>query len=649
MSATESAANEQHRFEADVRQILHLVTHSLYSDREIFVRELVSNASDALDRARFVALSQTDLMEADGEPSVRIFVDEEAKTITFSDDGIGLTREQATEHLGTIAKSGTKAFAQMLKDKGDDAEGLIGQFGVGFYSAFMVADKVTVKSLSGMPGSEAIEWESDGGEAYTLLPGDRSTRGTDVILHLREDSHDFCSVEKLKEIVQKHSDFVSWPVMVDGERANQEQALWTRSPSDLEDEDYIQFYKHVSGDWQDPLTWLHVKVEGNIQFSAVLFVPRKRPWELDRLDFKVGLKLYQKRVKILDHADALVPRYLRFVTGVVDSPDVDLNVSREILQQTGVVRTIRKQLTKRILKKMRSLSREDAEAFNGFWGEMGHILKEGLHEDNEGVQDLLTELLRYPTTKSDGELKSLADIKAAFTEKQDTLWYFTSVDKERIADAPVLEGFKKRDLEVMLMSDPVDEWVVMSVKEFDGTELKSAMVGEFDDEEEEEDPIAKAAKEQAMPLVTWMKGLLDGDVAEVRLSNRLTSSPSVLVDQEGAMGSNLQQILKAANQQVFASKRVLEVNPEHPMVKTLARLNNEGATGLEPFARLLLDHAAIAEGRLDDPKGFATRLQALMSRAAEGMGGGVTVTDAPAEGAAEAAPEVNVEILGEEG
>ncbi len=633
------SSNESHRFEADVRQILHLVTHSLYSDREIFLRELVSNASDALDRARFESLSRDDLRAPDGDPSIRIFVDAEAKTITISDDGIGLSRDQAIEHLGTIAKSGTKAFAQMLKEKGTEAEGLIGQFGVGFYSAFMVADKVTVHSLSGLPGAEAISWESDGGEAYSLLPGDRTTRGTDVILHLREDAYDFADIDNLREIVRKHSDFVSWPVLVDGDRANQEQALWTRSPSDLTDDDYIQFYKHVSGDWQDPLTWLHVKVEGNIQFSAVLFVPRKRPWELDRLDFKVGLKLYQKRVKILDHADSLVPRYLRFVTGVVDSPDIDLNVSREILQQTGAVKTIRKQLTKRILKKMRDLSREEVEAFSGFWNEMGHILKEGLHEDSEGVKDLLTELLRYPTTQSDGALRSLADIKADFGEKQDTLWYFTNVDKERISESPVLEGFNKRKLEVMLMTDPVDEWVVMSLREFEGTPLKSAITGEFDDDDtEEQDPIAKAAREQATPLVSWMKSLLESDVAEVRISNRLTDSPSVLVDQEGAMGSNLERILKAANQQVSASKRVLEVNPEHPMVKTLARLNNEGQTGLEPFARLLLDHAAIAEGRLDDPKGFATRLQALMTRAAEGM--------SPAAPKAKVdAPEVDVEVL----
>jgi len=645
MSAQDTATpatDETHRFEADVRQILHLVTHSLYSDREIFLRELVSNASDALDRARFESVSRDDILSADGEPSIRIFVDTEAQTITISDDGIGLTREQAADHLGTIAKSGTKAFAQLLKDKGTESEGLIGQFGVGFYSAFMVADKVTVTSLSGEPGSEAIEWTSDGGESYTLLPGDRTTRGTDVTLHLREESGDFCDVDKIKDIVRKHSDFVSWPVMVDGDRTNQERALWTRSPSELEDDDYIQFYKHISSDWQDPLTWLHVRIEGNVQFSAVIFVPRKRPWELDRLDYKVGLKLYQKRVKVLDHADALIPRHLRFVTGVVDSPDIDLNVSREILQQTGVVRTIRKQLTKRVLKKLRTLSREDAEAYSSFWGEMGHILKEGLHEDSEGVKDLLTELLRFPSTTSEGELRALADVKAGMPEGQETIWYFTSVDKERIAEAPVLEGFQKRDIEVLLMSDPVDEWVVMSVQEFDGTPLKSAIAGEFDDDDDDEaDPIAKAAKEQAAPLVTWMKGLLESDVAEVRLSNRLTSSPSVLVDQEGAMGSNLERILKAANQQVSGTKRVLEVNPEHPMVKTLARLNNSGATGLEPFARLLLDHAEIAEGKLDDPKGFASRLQALMTRAAEGMGGSVEVAGA----AVADAPEVKVELV----
>ncbi len=615
--------SEQHRFEADVRQILHLVTHSLYSDREIFLRELVSNASDALDRGRFEGLKRDDLRPIDGEAGIRVVVDAEAKTITIEDDGVGLTRDQAIEHLGTIAKSGTAAFAEMLKQQGEGSEGLIGQFGVGFYSAFMVADRVTVESLSAMPDAEAIRWESEGGEAYQLETGSREKRGTSVTLHIREDAADFLDEDKLKEIVRKHSDYVSWPVSVGEERANQETALWMRNPSDLEDDDYIQFYKHISGDWQDPLTWVHFKVEGNVQFSAVVFVPRKRPFELDRLDFKVGLRLFQKRVKIIENAGDLVPRYLRWVSGVVDSPDLDLNMSREILQQTSAVRTIRKQITKRLLRKLTELSRESGEDYTQFWNEFGHILKEGVHEDADGQKDALTKLLRYPTTTSEGELRSLADLKASLPEDgpgKDAIWYYTSVDKDRMATAPVLEGFKKRNIEVMLMGDPVDEWVVMSLREFDGTPLKSAISGELpEDESEEADPIAKAAKDQAAPLVDWMKGLLGTDVAEVRVSSRLTTSPSVLVDAEGGMGSNMERILKAANQQVFETKRVLEVNPEHPMVKTLARLNNEGRTGLEPFARLLLDHAAIAEGKLDDPQGFADRLQALMARAAEGF------------------------------
>jgi molecular chaperone HtpG len=615
--------SEQHRFEADVRQILHLVTHSLYSDREIFLRELVSNASDALDRARFEGLQRDDLRQAVGDPGVRVTVDAAAGTLTIADDGIGLTREQAIEHLGTIAKSGTKAFAELLKAKGESADGLIGQFGVGFYSAFMVADRVVVHSLSALPDAAPIRWESDGGEAYVLEAGDKTTRGTEVVLHLREDAREaFLDEDRLKEIVKKHSEFVSWPVEVGGARANQEAALWMRSPSELKDDDYIQFYKHISGDWQDPLGWVHFKAEGNLQFAAVLFIPRRRPWELDRLDYKVGLKLYQKRVKILDSAGDLLPRHLRWVTGVVDSPDVDLNMSREILQQTATIRTIRKQLTKRMLRKLAELSRESGDDYAAFWGEFGHILKEGIHEDSEGVKDQLIGLLRYPTTTSDGGLRSLADVKTGLKDGQDAIWYYTSVDKERIGQAAVLEGFRKRGWEVLLMSDPVDEWVVMSLRDFDGTPLKSAAAGELPEgDDEKDDPIAKAARDQAGPLVGWMHGLLDKDVADVRLSSRLTSSPSVLVDQEGGMGANLERILKAANQSVPGARRVLEINPEHPMVKTLARLNADGAPGLEPFARLLLDHAAIAEGRLDDPQGFAHRLQALMERAAAGMAG----------------------------
>ena len=351
---------ESHRFEADVRQILYLVTHSLYSDREIFLRELISNASDALDRARFEGLSRGDLRAVEGEPGIKISVDKDKKTITISDDGVGLTEAQAIEHLGTIARSGTKAFANMLKERGETAEGLIGQFGVGFYSAFMVAEKVEVHSLSALPDTAPIRWVSDGGEAYELAAGERTTRGTDVVLHLRDEAMEFCDTDRLRDIVAKHSDYVQWPILVGDDRANQDAALWTRNPSEVEDKDYIALYKHLSGDWQDPLTWVHVRAEGGVEYSAIIFIPKKRPWELDRLDYKVGLKLFQKRIKVLENAGDLVPRYLRFVTGVVDSAEIDLNMSREILQQTPVVRSIRKQLTKRVLRKLVELSRTDA-------------------------------------------------------------------------------------------------------------------------------------------------------------------------------------------------------------------------------------------------------------------------------------------------
>jgi molecular chaperone HtpG len=615
-------AVETHRFEADVRQILHLVTHSLYSDREIFLRELVSNASDALDRARFLGLQREDLRPVSGEPSIRLTVDSATRTITISDDGVGLTREEAQQHLGTIAQSGTRAFARALKEKGESGsdDTLIGQFGVGFYSAFMVADKVVVESLSALPGSEAIRWISDGGESYELSPGQRSQRGTDIVLHLREDSGDFLDADKLRDIVRKHSDYISWPIQVDGERANQEAALWTRSPSEISDEEYSAFYKHLSGDWQDPLVRVHMRAEGNLQFQAVLFIPHRRPYELDRLDYKIGLKLYQKRVKILDSAEALLPKFLRFVSGMVDAPDVDLNVSREILQQTPVLQAIKKQLTRRILKRLKEVSNAEPEAYETFWKEFGHILKEGIHEDTGDHKELLTQLLRFKTTRSEGAPRSLAQIKADKPTEQEDIWYYTSVDKERIGSAPVLEAFKKKGWEVLLMDDPVDEWVVMNVRDFEGVKLKSVTHGDAPGlEPDKDDPIAKAARDQAAPLADWMKTLLGDSVAEVRLSNRLTESPSVLVDQEGAMGANLERILKAANQNVPAGRRVLEINAEHPLVKTLARLNLEGKQGLEPFARLLLDHAAITEGRLDDPQGFAGRLQALMERAASGL------------------------------
>lgn len=626
---------ESFRFEADVRQILDLVTHSLYSDREIFLRELVSNASDALDRARFEGTQRDDLRPVAGEPGIRISVDKDRAQIIIEDDGIGLTHEEAVKNLGTIAHSGTRSFLAAIKEKGQSAEGLIGRFGVGFYSSFMVAEQVEVETLSALPDSEPVRWVSEGGDAYRIEKGARIHRGTTVTLHLREDAHEFLDLYKLKSIVRKHSDFVAWPVLVGGERANQEQALWTRSPSEIKDEEYNDFYKHISGDWEEPLLRLHFQADAPLQFQAVLFIPKHRPWEMDRLDFKPGLKLFQKRVKVLDHAEHLLPRYLRFVRGVVDAPDVDLNVSRELLQQTPILRAIRAQLTKRLHKRLKELSNRDRAAFEAIWAEFGHIIKEGLAEDGD-AREALVPLLRFKTTRSidtsnaaqvvgeDGEAitpsewRSLAEVKADFKNGQDALWYLTDADKERIANNPVLEGFKKRGWEVLLMDDPVDEWVVMHVRDLEGTELKSVSRGELP-EDKDEDPVAKAARDQAEPLAGWMGGLLGEAVSSVRLSTRLTSSPSVLVDDEGGMSANLERILKAANQKVPSARRVLELNPEHALVKTLARLHGEGKEGLEPFARLLLDHAAIAEGRLEDPDGFVKRLSALMEKASANL------------------------------
>ena len=396
-----AASKETLGFKTEVKQLLHLMIHSLYSNKEIFLRELVSNASDALDKCRFVGLQRDDLRTIEGEPSVRVSCDGEAFTITIEDDGIGLTAEEAADHLGTIARSGTSAFAEALKEKGDNPNVLIGQFGVGFYSAFMVADEVTVESLSALPDEDPICWKSDGGDGYELTAGSRTTRGTTITLKLREDAQDFADNDKLREIVRKHSDFVPWPVLIEDDQANRAKAIWMQAPSEVSDEDYNELYKHVSMDWQEPLTRVHIRAEGTLQFNAILFIPKNRPWQLDRLDHKVGVQLFQKGVKVLDHADDIVPRFLRFVTGVVDSPDLDLNVSREILQQTPIVQAIRKQVTKKLLKHMvAEAKKEDEEAlYEQFWGEFGHILKEGFAEDPGKSKDMLIELLRFETTR----------------------------------------------------------------------------------------------------------------------------------------------------------------------------------------------------------------------------------------------------------
>ena len=522
-----------------------------------------------------------------------------------------MTEQEIIENLGTIAQSGTKKFFEQLEEK-SDLETLIGQFGVGFYSAFMVADKVTVDSLSIQSDATAIRWESSGGDSYAIGESERTTRGTTITIHFSEEGKEFADKAKLQDIVQKHSDFVQWPITIEDERINQEAALWTRNPSEITEEEYNAFYKHITKDWQDPLCHVHIRAEGTLQFNAILFVPKRHSFQLDNLNYKVNLKLYQKRVKVLENANDLLPKNLRFVAGVVDSPDVQLNVSREILQQTNVVKSIRNQLAKKVLRKLLDVAKENPEQYTEFWSDMGYMLKEGIPDNDKRKNDLL-KLLRCKTTKSDGEWRSLDEIKEDMQEGQEDIWFLTDVDKEQIHRRPILEGFAKRDWEVLLLSDPVDEWVVMTVKDFDDVPLKSVAHGELPEEEENEEENIESKKVQ--PLVDWMNDLLDDDVSSVRISKRLTDSPSVLVNQEGSMGSNMENILKAANQDISETKRVLEINPSHPMVKTLARLNGDGETGLEPYAKLLLDHATIVEGKLKDPVSFAKRLQSLMERA----------------------------------
>ena len=616
IDVVDTTDKEQHTFQADAAQILKLVTHSIYSDREIFLRELLSNASDALDKARFVGLSEGNFRSVE-EPGIRISFNEEAKTITVEDDGLGMSREEVIENLGTIAQSGTKKFMDGLNDAGK-LESLIGQFGVGFYSAFMIADKVIVDSVSIRADEPAVRWESDGTTGYTLGESDKETRGTRIILYVREDAHEFVDQYRLQAIAQKHSSFIHWPIHMEEEQLNEKQALWTRDPSDVTEEEYHEFYKTITKDYQEPLAYTHFKMEGMISFSAVLFIPQRHSMQLDNMNYKVDLKLFQKRVQIQEHANDLLPQYLRFVCGVVDSPDVELNVSREILQKTKAVEMIKKQLTKKVLEMLKKLAKDETEKYETFWNDMGMILKGGIPEDQKN-KDKLVELFRCKTTTSNGGLRSLSEMKEDIKEGQDSLWYLSNASNpEQIGNLPILEGFKKRDWEVMLLTDAVDEWVTMTVQEYQETPIKNVSQGEFDDEEDED---TKEAKDKAQPLVEWLGELLEDDVAEVRLSSRLTDSPSVLVDADGGMSSNFQNIMKALNpgQAMPDAKRVLEINPSHPLVQTLSSLNEQGANDIEPFARLLLDHATIAEGQLKDPQGFAKRLQGLMSKAASAL------------------------------
>ncbi len=621
-------------FQTEVKQLLHLMIHSLYSNKEIFLRELVSNASDACDKLRFEALNNPALYGDDAELKIRLSFDKAARTLTISDNGIGLSREEAVEHLGTIAKSGTREFFSALTgDQAKDAH-LIGQFGVGFYSSFIVADKVTVISRrAGLEASQAVQWESAGEGDFSIEMVEKAGRGTDVILHLRDGEDDFLSNWKLRQIVRKYSDHITLPILMkkeqwdeekkeqvvtdEDETINQASALWARPKSEISDEQYKEFYKHVAHDFEEPLAYIHAKVEGKQEYTQLLYVPQRAPFDLWDRNARHGVKLYVRRVFIMDDAEQLMPLYLRFVRGVVDSNDLPLNVSREILQESKDIETIRGGCVKKVLSMLEGLAdSEDAaekEKYGKFWTEFGRVLKEGIGEDFAN-KERIAKLLRFASTQSDtpDETVSLADYVSRMKEGQEKIYYVTAETFTAAKNSPHLEIFRKKGIEVLLLSDRVDEWVTGHLTEFDGKQLQSVAKGGLDLgtlEDEAEKKEAEEAADEFKELLEKIKTALGEKIKEVRVTHRLTDSPSCIVADENDMGGNLARILKAAGQKAPEMKPILEINPKHPAVQ---RLKYEESR-FEDWANLLLEQATLAEGgTLEDPAGFVKRINDLM-------------------------------------
>ncbi|MFN4326523.1 MAG: molecular chaperone HtpG [Azonexus sp.] len=634
MSESATLNRETLGFQTEVKQLLHLMIHSLYSNKEIFLRELVSNASDACDKLRFEALNNAPLYGDDSELKIRIAFDKAARTITISDNGIGLSRDEAIAHLGTIAKSGTKEFFSSLTgDQAKDAH-LIGQFGVGFYSSFIVADKVTVISRrAGVEADQAIKWESTGEGDYTVEMIEKAGRGTDVILHLRDGEDDFLNSWKLKSIIRKYSDHITLPIVMkkeewdkdkgeqvvtdEDETVNQANALWARNKSEITDEQYKEFYKHVGHDFEDPLCWTHAKVEGKQEYTQLLYIPSRAPFDLWDRNARHGVKLYVRRVFIMDDAEKLMPLYLRFVRGVVDSNNLPLNVSREILQESKDIDNIRSGCTRKVLSMLESLANSedaaDKEKYARFWQAFGAVLKEGVGEDFAN-KDKIAGLLRFASTHGDGDKQvvSLADYIARMKEGQEKIYYVTADSYNAAKNSPHLEIFKKKGIEVLLLSDRVDEWVVGHLTEFEGKPLQSVAKGGLDLgklEDEEEKKEAEKAADEYKDLLEKVKTSLGDRVKDVRVTYRLTDSPSCLVSDEHDPSGNLARLLKAAGQKVPTTKPILEINPHHPAVM---RLKYEEVR-FDDWAALLFEQATLAEGgQLDDPAGFVRRINDLM-------------------------------------
>ncbi|MGL5948502.1 MAG: molecular chaperone HtpG [Aeromonas sp.] len=633
---TQTVHTETHGFQTEVKQLLSLMAHSLYSNKEVFLRELISNASDAADKLRFKALSEASLYENDGSLRVRLVVDKEKRTLTISDNGIGMSRDQVIEHLGTIAKSGTAEFFKNLSgDQGKDSQ-LIGQFGVGFYSAFIVADKVTVLSrAAGADKAQGVMWESMGEGSFTVADVTKEGRGTDVILHLREEEAEFLDDWRLRSVVGKYSDHISVPVemfkeatpdreeegeTIVGEPAAWEQvnratALWTRSAKEVTEAEYQEFYKHVAHDYEDPMLWAHNKVEGAQEYTSLLYIPARAPFDLYNREQKHGLKLYVQRVFIMDDAEQFMPTYLRFVKGVLDSNDLPLNVSREILQDNKVTASLRKACSKRVLSMLNKLAKDDSEKYAKFWAEFGNVLKEGPAEDHANREEI-AKLLRFASTSGEGEAQSVSldDYLGRMKEGQEKIYYITADSFAAAKNSPHLEIFRKKGVEVLLMSERVDEWLMSHLNEFDGKQLISVTRGELD-LGELEDEASKAAQEEAQKanagLMERAKASLGEAVKEVRVTHRLTDSPSCIVTDAYGMSSQMMKLMRAAGQPVPEQKYILELNPEHALVKKLDSIQDEALFG--EWMTLLHEQAQLAEqGGLNDPASFVARVNRLL-------------------------------------
>lgn len=627
---SETAQKETMGFQTEVKQLLHLMIHSLYSNKEIFLRELISNASDACDKLRFEAVSNDGLYEGDNELNIHLSYDKAARTLTLRDNGIGMSRQEVIDNIGTIAKSGTRQFLDSLTGEQASDANMIGQFGVGFYASFIIADKVSLTTRRAGE-SEAVRWESAGEGDFTLESVDKDSRGTEIVLHLREGEDEYLDGFRLKNIIHKYSDHITFPIMmpieapagesdeeetlVGDEQVNKASALWTRGKNDISDEEYNEFYKHVAHDFEDPLVHLHARVEGKHEYTSLLYVPQRAPYNLYDREHPQGIKLYVKRVFIMDDADNLMPSYLRFIRGVIDSSDLPLNVSREILQSNKVIDSMRSGSVKKVLDMLDKLAKNEPEKYTTFWEQFGKVMKEGPAEDMSN-RDRIAKLLRFASTDkdTDEQLVSLDAYIARMQEGQEKIYYITADSFNAAKNSPHLEVLRKKGIEVLLLTDRVDEWLVSSLPEYDGKPLVSVTKGELDLgelEDEEEKKQHEAIDKDFEALVGKVKEILGDKVKDVRLTHRLTNSPSCLVVDSGDMSANLERLLKEAGHDTAGSKPIFEINPEHPLVVKLNAM--DASERFDDWTHLLFEQALLAEGgQLDDPASFVARLNAML-------------------------------------